>query len=91
MCGLCQNSPNEYFCEICNKNICKNCHNYCNEERHKIQSLEKFKDKFKEIVSKIRNILSSIIIPLKENENVIYENNLDIMKESDDNIDIFLI
>ena len=24
ICGLCQNNFNEYFCQICNKNICKN-------------------------------------------------------------------
>ena len=91
ICGLCQNNFNEYFCEICNKNICKNCYKNCNEEGHKIQNLEKFKDEFKEIVSKIRRILSRYIIPLKEEENIINANNLDIKEEDKDNVDIFLI
>ena len=31
-CGLCKYHLNEYFCENCNINICKNYHKNCNEE-----------------------------------------------------------
>ena len=66
ICGLCEYNPNEYFCINCNKNICKMCYKNCNEDEHKIQSLEKFKNIFKEGVSIIRYFLSRHIIPLNE-------------------------
>ena len=91
ICGLCKNNRNEYFCENCNKNICKNCYKNCKEDEHKIQNLEKFKDRYKEIVSKIRNILGSYIIPLKEEENIINENNIDFWEKNTANFDILLI
>ena len=90
-CGLCKYHLNEYFCENCNINICKNCYKNCNEERHKIQSLEKFKDKFKEYDLLIRKVFKILVIPLKEEENIINENNIDIKKEKEDNFDICLI
>jgi len=91
ICGLCKYNLNEYFCENCNKNICNNCYKNCNEEKHKIQSLEKIKDEFKTNVFIIRNIFNRCIIPIKKEENKIDKKNLDIKEEFKENIDILLI
>ena len=89
-CWYCKEKVNEYFCENCHKNICKNCCNNYHEE-HKTQSLKEMKVKFKDLVSKIRNILMTYIIPIKEEENIGNKNGLDIKKENKDNNDILLI
>ena len=91
ICGFCKYNLNDYFCENCNKNICNNCYKNCNEENHKIQSLEKIKDEFKTNVFIIRNILNRYIIPIQKEENKIEKKNLDIKEEFKENIDILLI
>ena len=88
-CSNCENNLNEYFCENCHKNLCQNCYHF--HEGHKIESLKEYKVKYNDLVFKIRNILRSYIIPIKEEENIGDEKNLDNKKENKDNNDILLI
>ena len=89
-CAECKCNLDEYFCENCHKNIWENCHQNYHEE-HKIQDLKDIKVKSKDFILKIRNILGVYIIPIKEEENIINEKNLDINKVNKDNNDILLI
>ena len=62
--------PNEYFCEICNKNICNKCKDNCyyTKNHSKIRSLDEIKNAKKEKIDKIKEILKKYIVPIKVEE-----------------------
>ena len=38
-CKICQKGLNVYFCQNCQKNLCKNCYQKCNTEKHDLIKL----------------------------------------------------
>ena len=68
-CGKCKNNRNKFFCRICNKNICDNCFIECNMNNHIPQNLEEINNESN--INKIIEILNNIIIPLKQDDNII--------------------
>ena len=52
LCKNCNNNDNKYFCEICNKNICDNCHKVYEEEKHNTLNLNVNTRKMYKIYSK---------------------------------------
>jgi len=68
-CGKCEENINKFFCFICNKNICEKCNKKCKSNKHFPQNLEDIIDKNN--INKIKKILSSNILPIKEEGKII--------------------
>ena len=68
-CGKCKNIFNKFFCFICQKNICENCYEKCELNKHSPINLEEFN--FKNNINIIKTILNNLIIPVNDDEKII--------------------
>ena len=75
-CQKCFLNDNFFFCEICQKNICKNCIDNC--EAHIIKNLQEQKEASDKIKLELNNILSKYFV--RPGENI-------IIRKSDENLD----
>ena len=68
-CSICKKFTNNYFCEICHKNICQFCYKKCLDNEHKLINLNNKLEEIENLIDGINSIFSYNFISSKKNIN----------------------
>ena len=67
-CEKCRKNDNNFFCEKCLKNLCKNCSKICQNNKHKLIDLQKRQKEIKNYRKDINRIISEYFIEPEKKE-----------------------